>query len=160
MYGSVKGSQFLAYFPKVRLCDLHPVCVSVCPPINFWMPESVFIKFIIYIYIYYGNWVHLNGVLHKSLRSVCVSVCISLLSLHRIRLGKVYHSFVTSQRLGKHVPPATNARKNRKIVGYVCLWVCLYISLSLLGEDVPATEELLEASFSMRSVSSHRKVGD
>jgi hypothetical protein len=25
---------FLAYFPKIGLCDLHPVCVSVYPPIN------------------------------------------------------------------------------------------------------------------------------
>jgi hypothetical protein len=38
---------FLAYFPKVGLCDLHAVCVPVNsppPPINFWMPEPIFIK--------------------------------------------------------------------------------------------------------------------
>jgi hypothetical protein len=37
------------------------------------MPEPVFAKL--------GNWAHLSGVLHKNLPSVCVSVCISLLSL-------------------------------------------------------------------------------
>jgi hypothetical protein len=31
--------------------------------------------------VYHGNWAHLNGILHKSLPSVCVSICISLLSL-------------------------------------------------------------------------------
>jgi hypothetical protein len=35
----------------------------------------------IYIYIYHGTWAHLNGVLHKSLWSVFVSACVSLLSL-------------------------------------------------------------------------------
>jgi hypothetical protein len=27
-------------------------------------------------YVYHGTWVHLNGVLHKSLPSVCVSICV------------------------------------------------------------------------------------
>jgi hypothetical protein len=31
--------------------------------------------------IYHGNWAHLSGVLHKSLPSVCMSLCISLLLL-------------------------------------------------------------------------------
>jgi hypothetical protein len=32
-------------------------------------------------YVYYTNWIHLNGVLHKSLPSVCVSICLPCLSL-------------------------------------------------------------------------------
>jgi hypothetical protein len=32
-------------------------------------------------YVYHGTWAHLNGVFHKSLPSVCVPVCVSLLSL-------------------------------------------------------------------------------
>jgi hypothetical protein len=32
-------------------------------------------------YVYYGTWAHLNGILHKSLSSVSVSVCVSPLSL-------------------------------------------------------------------------------
>jgi hypothetical protein len=56
---------FLAFFPKVGLCVLHPVCVSPPPPINFWMPEPLFMK-LMYI-------TATNGVLHKSLPSVCES---------------------------------------------------------------------------------------
>jgi hypothetical protein len=33
------------------------------------------------VYSYHGTWTHLNGVLHKFLPSVCVLVCVSLLSL-------------------------------------------------------------------------------
>jgi hypothetical protein len=32
-------------------------------------------------YVYHGNWTHLNDVLHKSLPAVCVSLCVSLVSL-------------------------------------------------------------------------------
>jgi hypothetical protein len=28
-------------------------------------------------FVYHGIWAHLNGVLHKSLSSVCVSICVS-----------------------------------------------------------------------------------
>jgi hypothetical protein len=35
--------------PKVSLCYLHAVCVSANPPINFWMPEQIFMK-IGYVY--------------------------------------------------------------------------------------------------------------
>jgi hypothetical protein len=42
-------------------------------------------------YIYHGTWAHFNGMFRKSLPSVCVSVCLSLLSL-----------------LGKHIPAAMN----------------------------------------------------
>jgi hypothetical protein len=38
---------------------------------------------------------------------------------------------VASQQLCKHVPAARNTRNNRRIVGPVCLWVCLCIPLSL-----------------------------
>jgi hypothetical protein len=76
---------FLAYFPKVGLCDFHSVGVSVYPPINFWMPEPTFMKL-------GGNWAHLNGVLHKSLTLFYVSVCVSPI-VARKWIGKVYPSF-------------------------------------------------------------------
>jgi hypothetical protein len=84
-------------------------------------------------YAYQGTWAHLNGVLHKSLPSVCVSVCVSLLSLLRKTWIKCILPFIARQRLGKHVPAATNTHNNRRIYGRVCLWVCLCIPLSLLG---------------------------
>jgi hypothetical protein len=42
---------------------------------------------------------------------------------------------VERQRLGKHVPAAKNIRNNGRNVGRVCLWVCLCIPLSLLGNN-------------------------
>jgi hypothetical protein len=62
-----KDSAPWTYFPKLGLCDLHAVCGSVNsppppPPINFWMPETIFVK----LGMYHGNWAHLNGVLNKS----------------------------------------------------------------------------------------------
>jgi hypothetical protein len=43
-----------------------------CPCVNFWtdLYETC--------YVYYGTWAHLNGLIKKSLTSVCVSVCIAL----------------------------------------------------------------------------------
>jgi hypothetical protein len=49
--GHVKPSHpiFLAYFPKLGLCDLHAVFVSVNPSINFSMTELIFVKLGVYI---------------------------------------------------------------------------------------------------------------
>jgi hypothetical protein len=98
-------------------------------------------------HVYHGNWAHLGGVLHKSLPSVCVSVCVSLLSLLGNGSVKCLPPFGARQRLGKHVPAATNTRYSRSIVGRVMfctvhvvskesLWVCgLCIPLSLVGNN-------------------------
>jgi hypothetical protein len=69
---------------------------------------------------------HLNDVLHKSLPSVCVSVCVSLFSL-------------LSKRLGKHVPAPTNTSNNIMIFKRLCLWVCLCIPLLLLDNNSVTT---------------------
>jgi hypothetical protein len=87
---------------KVGLCELHPlrvrvstsICLCVCeflPPIKFLMPEPVCMKLGIS-----WHWAHLDGILHKSLPSVCVSLYISLLPL----LGK--GSVNTFPRQRKH----------------------------------------------------------
>jgi hypothetical protein len=86
-------------------------------------------------YVYRGTWVHLNGVLHKSLPSVCVSVCVSYLLLLNKGSVKGIVAFLARQRFGKHIPAATNTHYNRRIVGRVWLWVCLCILLSLLGNN-------------------------
>jgi hypothetical protein len=59
------------------------------------MPEAVFMK--------HGTRAHLNGVLHKSLPSVYVSVSVSPLLLQCNSLVKI-PSTVASQRLGKTLP--------------------------------------------------------
>jgi hypothetical protein len=64
------------------------LCVCVSASINFWRPEPVFMKL--------GTWAHLNGVLHKSLPSVCVSVC--------------FPPIVARQRLARNVTAAVNTQ--------------------------------------------------
>jgi hypothetical protein len=97
-------------------------------------------------YMYYGNWAHFNGVLRESLLTVCVSVCVSFLSLLGKGSANCIPPFIVRQRLGKHVPASTNTGNNRRIVRHViiyavcflpkeCLCVCLCIPLSLLGNN-------------------------
>jgi hypothetical protein len=65
-----------------------PVCL--CTPLyNFWMPEQVFMKFGLYIM---APEPISNGVLHKSLPSICVSTARSLLGngLVKSYRGKEY----------------------------------------------------------------------
>jgi hypothetical protein len=87
---------------------------------------------------------HLKGVLHKSLPSVCASVCVSILLLQSNGSVKCIPPFGARQRLGKHVSAATNTPNNRRIVGLIIFYavrvlskeslgVCLCIPLSLLG---------------------------
>jgi hypothetical protein len=68
---------FLAYFPKVGLCNLHAFCVS--PFINFSMSEPVLWNLTCTLW----QLSHLNRVLHKSAPSTNVSPCVSLFSLAR-----------------------------------------------------------------------------
>jgi hypothetical protein len=113
---------------SVRLC----VCVPVDPPLKFWMPELIFMKLHIYNY---GTSAHLNSIRHKSLPSFSVSVCVSLLFMLDKGSVKCTPPFVVKQRLCKHVPVAKNTRNSGRIVGRVCLWVCLCIPLPLLGNN-------------------------
>jgi hypothetical protein len=64
---------------------------------------------------------------------LCVSVCVSLLSLLGNVSLKCTPLFIATQRFGKHIPAAKNSHNTRKIVGRFCLWVCLCIPLTLLG---------------------------
>jgi hypothetical protein len=63
-----------------------------------------------------------------------VSVCVSLLSLLGKGSVKCISPFIARQRLGKHVPAATNTRDSRRL-GRVCLWVCLCIPVSFLDNS-------------------------
>jgi hypothetical protein len=64
-----------------------------------------------------------------------VFVCVSLLSLLGNGSVKCIPPFIARQRLCKHVPATTNTRNNKRIVERMCLWVCLLISRSLLGNS-------------------------
>jgi hypothetical protein len=79
---------FLFYFPyfeeKESMLMRSPCCLCVClwAAINVWLTKSIFIK----LGIHYRTWARLNGVLHRSLSSVCLSVCIWIpLSLLDVR---------------------------------------------------------------------------
>jgi hypothetical protein len=51
-----------------------PSCVSVHPPYQLLYAWTNIYET---RYVYHGTWAHLNGVLHKFVVSVCVSVCVS-----------------------------------------------------------------------------------
>jgi hypothetical protein len=79
-------------------------------------------------YVCHGTWAHLNGVLHKSLPSVCMSLCVSLLSLLGKGSVKCIPPFVARQRLSKYNPAGTNTRNSRRIVGRVIFYAILVVS--------------------------------
>jgi hypothetical protein len=86
------------------------VCLSLYPPyqiLNAW--TNLYETW----YVYHGTWAHFNGVLHKSLQSVCVSICVS-----------PYRCHVTAGQTRSHG-----------------------------NEYTQRWEELLDASFSIQSVS-------
>jgi hypothetical protein len=90
-----------------------PCCLCVCesPHTNFWMSDQIFMKL-----VYHVTWARLNGVLHKSLPSVCVSVCVSLLLLLGESWVKCMPPFIARQRHGKHVTAAKNTCNNTHIM--------------------------------------------
>jgi hypothetical protein len=148
-----------------------PSCVSVYPPYQLLNVWSTFMK--PGMQIMATEPILTAYSINPS--SVCLSVCVSLLMFQGNGLVKYRLSFVARQRLGKQVPIATTTCHNRRTVGRVifyavCVlseespWVCLRIPLTLIGNNsvktFPWQEELLKASFSMRSVSYQRKVGD
>jgi hypothetical protein len=65
---------------SVILCVLHLVCIPVDHPLPHQLLNTLTILYGTW-YVYHDNLTHLNGVLYKSLPSVRVSVCVSLLSL-------------------------------------------------------------------------------
>jgi hypothetical protein len=129
---------FLAYFShseknKSTLMR-YDICVCVC--LYVYLPNQFLNDWTnIYTtwYKYHKNWALLSGVLHKSFPSVCVSLCVSHLSL----LGNGLGTCLSSRCLIK------NISNDRRIVGRVVfcaahivskerMWVCLCIPLSLL----------------------------
>jgi hypothetical protein len=62
-------------------------------------------------------------------------VCLYVLSLLGKGLVKCIPPSIARQRHGKHVPAEKKTHNDESIVGRVCLWVCRFISLSLLGNS-------------------------
>jgi hypothetical protein len=98
-------------------------CVYVCPLINLWMPEPIFIKLCMYIFALES--ISTAYFINPSHQSVCLYV---------------YPLIVARQRLSKHVPATMNTRNNRRIVerpdfntvsvlSKESLWARLYIPI-------------------------------
>jgi hypothetical protein len=85
-----------------------PCCLCVCEsstPINFWMPEPVFMK--IYMHIMAPEPITKAYFINPSHQSLCLYV---------------YPTFVARQRLGKQFPTATNTFSDRRNVGRVIFY--------------------------------------
>jgi hypothetical protein len=111
-------------------------------------------------YVYHGISSHPNGVLNKSLPSVCVPVCVSSLSL----LGNGSVSTFPRQRIHATVQKLFHASFSMRCLSYQRRFCgSVYPSIAAgqrLGKHVSAAKEgLLKASFSMQSVSYQKKVG-
>jgi hypothetical protein len=72
-----RGHDTTRHRMKVALWDHHAAGMSVC----LWIPSyqllNAWTSLYETSYAYHGIWAHLNGVLYKSVPSVCVPVCVS-----------------------------------------------------------------------------------
>jgi hypothetical protein len=118
---------------KSRLMRL-PCCLCVYlyvyPPVNFLMPEPISVK----LRMHTMAPEPLSTAYFINPISLCACICIP--------------PIVTRQRLSKHFPAATNTHNRRigrvvfcavRVVSKESLWVCLCISLSLLGNGLVNT---------------------
>jgi hypothetical protein len=81
------------------------------------------------IYVCYGNWSHLYGILHKSFPPVCVSACVSLPSL----LGNGWINTFPRRRIHATIEELLDAWFSMRSMSYKrSQWVCL---LSLLRNN-------------------------
>jgi hypothetical protein len=105
------------------------------------------------LYIRHSTRAHLNGVLHRSLPSICVCISIPLI--------------VARQRPGRHVPAAKKNCWRRRFLCGPCRTEEESVSLSVyhpmvakqrLGKHVPTVTNNFGASFSIRSVSYQRRI--
>jgi hypothetical protein len=93
------------------------VCVHVCSPVTFWMPESNFNET---WNVYHGTWAHPNDVLgtyimapELILMTFFINPSHQSLSLYMY----VCPPIVAMPRLGRHVPAALNTSNNRRVIG-------------------------------------------
>jgi hypothetical protein len=94
---------------EVGLCDLY----SICEPshISVWVPKPVCMK--LGMCSMAPHPISTAYFINLSHQSVCLYVCMCI------------HPFIARQRLGKHITAAANTRNNRRIIGCVCLCVCV-----------------------------------
>jgi hypothetical protein len=99
---------------------LWVMSLAYCPKIGIWDHSHQLLNALTNIYetwyVCHGTWAHLIGLLHRSLRSVCVSIRVSRLSLLGNGSVRCIIPFAARQRLGKHVPVATNTLNNDELL--------------------------------------------
>jgi hypothetical protein len=114
------------YFEKMKIgsCNLHAVCVSVYPPINFRMAEPIFMK--LGIYMMAPEPITMAYFMKISHQSVCLYVYLPVVA--RQWLGK-NHPVIVKQQLGKNVTTANEyAHNSRRIVGRVIFYAAQVVS--------------------------------
>jgi hypothetical protein len=99
---SVRFSAYGPYFQNRNTTIMKSPCsLCVCEPsphpINFWMPEPMFLKLYIYIYTVYISW-HLRPSQRRTSFIPPISQCVSMCS----------PTVVSRQRLDKNAAAATN----------------------------------------------------
>jgi hypothetical protein len=121
--GSTRRSSFSSHFPYLEkengsMLMSSPCCV--CVPVSVTPPTYVstfeYLNQSSWNLVYHKNGARLNGVLHLSLQSVCVSVCLSFLSLLGKGSVKCLPSFIARQRLSNGVPAAMKNCSRRRFL--------------------------------------------
>jgi hypothetical protein len=98
----------LPYFDKIDLCDyLRGNHAASANPLSTSECMSQCLRNL----VHHSTWTHLSGVHHKSLQSVCVSL-LPLLSNGSVNC---IPCFIPRERLGRHVPAATNIRNSNTV---------------------------------------------
>jgi hypothetical protein len=108
------------YFGKKERRLMRPLCclcVRKTPSITFWMSQSIFMK-LGDMYIMAPELISTAYFINPSRQTVCLCIL----------------TFIARQRLGKHHPMPTNIRKINELLD-ACLWICMCIPLSLLGNN-------------------------
>jgi hypothetical protein len=100
---------FLACFPYFEKKNRSRLMQSPCNLCVYVSPLSTFENW----YVYHGSWAHLNGVLHKSLPSVCVCISLSLLGNGSVKKSCRHNKYT---------------RRNRRIFGLIVFYAVPDIS--------------------------------
>jgi hypothetical protein len=107
----------------------HPCCLSA----NLSLLTSECLNQSLWNLVHHGTWAHLNSVLHKSLSSVYMSVCVSRISL----LGNTFpwqQIHATIKEMLELSFSILSVSYQMKVCGSVCV-----IPLSLLGNGMIST---------------------
>jgi hypothetical protein len=123
-------SWFSLFWENKNSLMMSSFCASLNPhpPHQFLMPQPVFMKRDTYIT---PEPISTAYFFSPTQQTVCLYVYPSYLC--EAKALQCIPFFTVRQRLGKQISTTMNTRNNWRIVGRLCLWICLGIPLALLG---------------------------